>query len=155
VKTVKSSSPVDFEKLKTELVEILGPPLTEFNAGEHGFSAQQTSHLLKYVTQVFIRPIRLLMHPFAEHHRPGKVRRFRTVFRPVTPVPLEECVECFPVVREEELFPLCPKFPMDVARLEDLRQVVRQYTEEMIGVINHRYDRIDDELTVRLPKLTR
>jgi hypothetical protein len=136
-------APVDFDKLRTDLIEMLQPLLNEFNATEVQFSPRQSDALLTSVTQTFILPIRLLVYPYGGISQPSTVVEKRKVSRPV---PLEQCVELQTVLREGQEFPLPPDFQAETMPLAELRHVVNEYTDRTIEMINQRYDVIDVQL---------
>ena len=147
VRAVQGQEAVEFDQLRGTLAEELRPMFAEYNAAEDRFTKVQTQALLKYIDQAFLKPIRLITYPF--RHEPQlrcKVEE-RKVFMPVTPDPLSECVEDEHVFEGDYEFPLLP-FPRHVSSmtLKDMKEMIEQYTNNVIDIINKRYDLLEQEV---------
>ena len=95
--------------------------------------------IVVFYNQVFFRPLRLLMFSFTHNRERKFIPEKRTVFTPITPLPLSEFVEEFPAVEEELNFkPVI--LPKEGMTLEDAREMIQKYTDDMIATINKRYD---------------
>jgi hypothetical protein len=152
VKAVQSPDN-DFDQLRAYLVEQTRILVSQMNATDAIFTPTETENFLCYVTQVLIRPIRLLMHPFYSPPNISREQQPRKLNRPVPPVPLMQCNPVKTVRLEEHDFPMLPFFTTTTLPLEDLRRMVTQYTDGMIAIINERYDFIDQEMARVLPLL--
>jgi hypothetical protein len=95
------------------------------------------------------------MHPFAYETLPATVDQRRKVFRPVRPVPLAECDEFFPVFPESRQFQPFP-LPPNVATMnvEDMKQMIQEYADNVIAVIDRRYDLLEEGIAKIAPAMT-
>jgi hypothetical protein len=153
IKSVQATSEVNFDQIRAEVIESLRGAVNHFNSGEGNFSPKQTQEFLSFVTQTLIRPIRLLLHPWYGAENTAGVAEPRKMSAPPKPVALGDCRIPSVVIPDDQQFPILPFFQTDTMPLEDLRRCVRQYTQQMIDVINKRYDLIDQQMGSVLPLL--
>lgn len=132
------------EKLRTDLFAEFRAAFAEINPpGEYIFSIELTQKIVEFVGTSFIKPIRLLLYQFCHVRRQVQIPEVRKVFTPIQPVPLSECEEQFPAIVEEMEFKP-PVIPKDGICLEDAKQMIQKYTENIIATINKRYDALDE-----------
>lgn len=143
----------DIDSLRSELYEQFQAQFLEFNTPDYHFSVDETKDLVYLITHVFLRPLRLLLHPFTMERHPTYVLEMRKVSRPVKPVPLSECEEFHPVVDEEMEFPIL-SIPKNAINLEDVKQMIQDYTDNVISTIEKRYDLLDEQISHIAPIVT-
>ena len=144
---------ISIENLRTDLFNQLHAAFNDVNQGEWHFTPELTKKIINYFNQVFFRPLRLLLYTFTHDRGVQQIPEKRTVFSPIQPVPLSECVEEFPVVSEEMSFkPIV--MPKGTMSLEDAREMIQRYTDEMIDTINKRYDSLQDMIAKVQPPLS-
>jgi hypothetical protein len=152
VKSVQSPD-INYETLRADLIDKLRVFLNEFNATDNRFSPKETQELLRFVTQAFIRPLRLLMSPFQVPPDTVQLQEPRKMHAPVRPVPLEQCNPERRILVEDEDFPMLPYFQASSMPLDVVRRMVGEYTDRMVEIINRRYDVIDQQMAHVLPLL--
>jgi hypothetical protein len=138
---------VNFDALRVQLFEQFQSAFQEWNTGETRFTIEEAKDLIAFVTRVLLRPIRLLIHPFCYETLPAVVMERRKMFRPVRPVPLAECDEVFPIMPESKQFQPFPLPPnVGAMNVEDMKQMIQEYADGVIGVIEKRYDALEETL---------
>ena len=147
VKSVTENPELDFENLRTELFNMFRAAFTQFNQQEFLFSTSETAELIKFITTSFLRPLRLVLSPYYLKTHTGYILEMKKVFRPVEPVPLDECVQEFDVTPEDELFPIV-NIPQGVETIDmaTMKQIIRQYTDDMVKTIEKRYDTLEGQM---------
>jgi hypothetical protein len=135
----------NFDSIRVQLFDYFQSAFQEWITGETKFTIEETRQLIAYVTSVFLRPLRLILPPFYVRKVPTVRTERRKVFRPVTPVPLSECEEQFPLIPESRQFQPFP-LPPSVATMgmEEMKQMIQEYAENMIAVIERRYDVLEE-----------
>ncbi|KAK8888492.1 hypothetical protein M9Y10_039571 [Tritrichomonas musculus] len=170
IQKVQEDPNLDFDALRKELFELFHTNFTEFNSSsstsassgkekesakdkdkekepEFQFTPEETTELIKQVTSSFLRPLRLILHPFYIERscRIDQPNYFK-VFQPVNPVPLSECTEILPVIEEDKEFPIL-NIPQDgTMNLEAMKNMIKMYTDGIIATIEKRYDVLDDQV---------
>ena len=135
------------DNIRNEIFKEFQTAFNELNQpGEYVFSIEQTQKIAEFVATIFIRPIRLLLYQFCHERRKAQIPETRRVFKPIQPVPLSECTEVFPAIDEELDFrpPVIPKPSLQGLCLEDAKQMIQQYTDNIIATINKRYDKLEE-----------
>ncbi|OHT06638.1 hypothetical protein TRFO_25245 [Tritrichomonas foetus] len=147
ISRVQEDPNLDYEALRGELFEQFRTLFTEFNQPDFIFTTQEASELIKYVTVSFLRPLRLILHPHYLENHTAYFLEMKKVFRPMAPVPLSECEEIRPIIPEEEEFPILA-LPRDQENLDlaTMRQIIKQYTDEMVKAIDKRYDTLEEQM---------
>ena len=139
------------DNIRNELFKEFHTAFNDLNQpGEYVFNIEQTQKVAEFVATIFIRPIRLLLYQFCHERRKTQVLETRRVFKPIQPVPLSECYEVFPALDESMDFkpPVLPKLgPTGGLSLEDAKQMIQQYTDNVIATINKRYDALEELAT--------
>ena len=145
VSAVQGETPPNFDHIRGNLAESLRPMFAELNGSEDRLTKEQTQKMLRYIDQVFLKPIRLMMFPFYHPVEPSSFVSVRKIFHPVTPDPLSECLE--DSTESEYAFPLLP-FPRNVSTmaLQDMKDLIQRYTDDVIETINKRYDALEQEI---------
>jgi hypothetical protein len=79
----------------------------------------------------------------------------RKVFRPVRPVPLAECEEFFPVFPESKQFQPFP-LPPNVTSMnaDEIKQMIQEYADNIIAVIERRYDTLEESVAKMTTAMT-
>lgn len=144
---------LDFDYLKGDLIDKMRRSFTELSAPDSPFTLKQTETLLSYVSQTFIKPIRLVMMPFYKPITNKHVVTPKRIFQPTTPDPLDECVERLPVLDEDKQFPLLAIPRSNEMNLGDLKRMIQQYTDNVIETINKRYDLLEAEMAKNVTPL--
>jgi hypothetical protein len=143
---------ISIEDLKSDLFDQLHASFNDTNQNEWHFTPDLTKKILVFFNQVFFRPLRLLLYTFTHERGVQHIPEKRTVFSPIQPVPLSECVEEFPVLSDEMSFrPLI--IPKGTMNLEEAREMIQQYTDDMIDTINKRYDSLQEMISKVQPPL--
>lgn len=137
---------MNFEYLKGELVEKVRHSFTEMTSSDLQFTSKQVETLLSYISQTFIKPIRLVMMPFYKPTVNKRVIMPKKIFQPTHPDPLDECVERLPVLSEDKQFPLLAIPRDNEMNLGDFKRMIQQYTDNVIETINKRYDLLEAEM---------
>jgi hypothetical protein len=145
----------NYDTLRLVLFEQFQTAFQEWNTGDTRFSIEEAKDLISFVTRVLLRPLRLIVHPFCYETLPAVLAEDRKLFRPIRPTPLADCEEVFPLVAESKQFlpfPLPPSVP--TMNVEDMKQMIQEYADGVIGVIERRYDALDEALAKITPPLT-
>jgi hypothetical protein len=135
----------NYDAVRVQLFDYFQSAFQEWITGETKFTTEETRQLIAFVTNVLLRPLRLVLPPFYLKTTPTVMIERRKVFRPVVPVSLAECEEQFPLVPESRQFQPFP-LPPNVATMgvEDMKQMIQEYAENMIAVIERRYDVLEE-----------
>lgn len=136
----------NFDALRTQLYDEFQTSYTELNQTEQHFNIEETKILLRFLVTSILRPIRLLVHPFYIERPQEGISESRKVYQPVTPTPLSECVEEIPDPPEDAQFPQLVIPRVDAMNLEDVKQMIHKYTDEIVKAIDKRYDLLEAEL---------
>lgn len=179
IQKVQEDPNLDFDVLRKDLFELFHTNFIEFNSSsntaattgkekesskdkdkdkekepEFQFTPEETTELIKQVTSSFLRPLRLILHPFYIERYTGEQNVIKKVFQPVNPVPLSECVEALPVVEEDKEFPIL-NIPQDgTMNLEAMKNMIKTYTDGIIATIEKRYDDLDEQVAKLNPVAT-
>lgn len=157
---IQSQSPTELseekpsiDKLRLDLFTQFQTMFNELNAGEWKFNTEETQKILTFYNQVFFRPLRLILYSFTHNVESVKVPEKRRVFTPVPPVPLSQCDEAPHYVDDSMQFKpfTLQKGPLT---LEDARELIQQYTDNVIDIINKRYDNLTDMVAKIQPPIT-
>ena len=137
----------DFDSLRSQLYDEFQASFMELNSTEPHFTTDETKILLHFLVTSFLRPLRLFVHPYYIQRPQQNIQELRKVFQPVKPIPLSECIEEIPEPPEDAQFaPLILPHTTSV-NLEEVKQMIRQYTDSVIQTIDKRYDLLEAELT--------
>ena len=148
----ESGEKLSFEKLRVDLFNQFHTAFNDLNQGDWHFTPENTKKIINFYNQVFFRPLRLVLYTFTHDRGTQMIPEKRAVFSPIDPVPLSECVEMYPDVDEElEFKPL--ELPKGTLNLEDAREMIQKYTDNMIETINKRYDILTDMINKVQPPL--
>jgi hypothetical protein len=138
-----NSDPPDFDKFRLELLDKFQASFFDFNSEEYKFTLNQATEMLKYIGIVVINPIRLIFRTLNREPFWHRKLELRKCYQPVTPIPLGDMVEEFPLPPPEaEFLPI--ELPRPPVTLADVREAVQKYTDGIIQTIDVRYDRMDD-----------
>lgn len=147
-KELYAQNPIQFNKniesIKSEMFDRFQQAFNDVNQnGEFCFSTEVTETILNFFASTLIKPLRLLLYNASVPRPMAHIALPKKVFIPISPVPLDQCQEQFPVVAEElEFKPF--RIPGEVINLEDAREMINRYTDDVIATINKRYDVLDD-----------
>ncbi|OHT10027.1 hypothetical protein TRFO_20829 [Tritrichomonas foetus] len=154
IQKIQENSELDFDELRDELYEMFHVAFNEFNTPEYLFTPPEATELIKHVTLTFLRPIRLILHPYYLENHSTYLLELKKVFRPVKPVPLSECEEIMPVIDEDKQFPILTMPKEGTIDLEGVRQAIKQYTDGIIQTIEKRYDDLDEQIARLNPMMS-
>lgn len=133
---------IDFKSLKEDLLSSFQSNFKDFSK-ENAFTAEQLDEILDHVAACVLKPIRMI---YAVYHFPEKeevIETKRKVFQPITPEPLKNCKE----YREEpplEMQFSPPILPLqNTMSLEQVKETIANYTNQMIEKINTRFDNLE------------
>jgi hypothetical protein len=146
---------ISFDALRLELFEMFQTAIQEQNSTENPISLDDAKVILNFVTTTFLRPLRLILYSFYLEAPAVQSYELRKIFQPVHPVPLSDCDEVFPVpddARSFRPFPLAPS--VNTMNLEDIKQMLQKYTEDVIDTIEKRYDLLEECVSKVTPMLS-
>ncbi|KAH0786918.1 hypothetical protein GPJ56_009164 [Histomonas meleagridis] len=146
VQKIQANHEISYDDLRNELFNQFQAAFTEMNSnGEPHFTLKETQDIINYEINTFLRPLRLILHPFYIRVAPTYRLELKKVFQPVDPIPLSEFEEFVPLNENE--FPLF-SVPIneDKLNLEDIKEFVSKYTDGVIDTINKRYDALDERM---------
>jgi hypothetical protein len=150
IAAAQQAEPISFDKFRGHLLERYQALFFEFNQEEYRFTLEQAETILKFIADVLLGPLRLIVITVKYAQEEIAVYEPRKISRPVIPPPLVEFSEFIPLpLTEDEFTP--PEFPK-VVRLADVRKAMAQYTSHSLEVIERRYNRME-ELAQRLAQL--
>lgn len=143
----------NYDHLRVDLFNQFQTAFNEVNQGEWKFSADDAQKILAFYNQVFFRPLRLILYSYTHDRGIQTVVERRRIFWPATPVPLSQCEEEPNYVDDSMQFKPFP-MPKGPLTLEDAREMIQQYTEGIIEIINKRYDNLGDMIAKIQPPVT-
>jgi hypothetical protein len=134
--------PIAYDALRAQMLERYQALFLEFNAEEYRFTLGQAEHILRFISDTFIRPLRLIILTMRQEPARVNMPECRKISTPPISLPLSEfSEEHLPSV--DEFTP--PEFPRLIGlTLADVREAMARYTAEALQVIERRYDKLDD-----------
>lgn len=146
-KEMVSQEDASFDKVQEDLLKTFRQTLTEaMEGGEFLYPPETAEEIVKFIIMTFLRPMRLLMIPFLYDNHSSINCEMRKISQPVKPQPLAECVQYYPVTNENEDFPLLSFPRTDDMKLWDMKQMIQQYTQSVVDIINKRYDNMEEQM---------
>ncbi|EAY22717.1 hypothetical protein TVAG_476460 [Trichomonas vaginalis G3] len=133
----------NIDNLRIDLFNQFQTMFNELNQGEWKFTIEQTQKILSFYNQVFFRPLRLILYSYTHNREDVLVPQKRRIFTPIQPVPLANCVE-EPYYVDDSITFKPFVLPKGNINLEDARELIQQYTENVIDIINKRYDNLEE-----------
>ena len=137
---------VDFQQLKEEIINLFKIKIGEFTSEEYKFSAEQIDSILDHCAACLFRPIRLIYYLYHFPKKEKKIICRRKIFQPISPNPLsdyQEVIEDAPI--ELQFTPVI--YPrLTSLSIEEVRETITNYTNDIIDKINKRYDHLESLL---------
>jgi hypothetical protein len=138
---------IDIDRFRLQLLEKYQAAFFEFNSDDSKFTIPQAEEVLRFICDVMLRPIRLILMAFRQEPFYVAKPESRKVFRAPPVIPLAEFTEEFPMAAPGDDFgpPEVPK--LTGLTLADVRETMMKSTDAMIATIDKRYDRLDEMVT--------
>lgn len=146
IQAVRAGAYERFDELRSQLYNQFHQAFKELNVDEYHFSQEETRNIISFVNTAFLRPLRLIVHPFYVERQKAAILEQRKVFQPAPPVPLSECIEQIPAVPEELEFSPISIPHVDHMNLQEVKEMIQKYTEDTIATIDKRYDMLDQAI---------
>jgi hypothetical protein len=150
-----SDTQIPYDVIRVELFDALQAAFVEQNTTENPVNLEEAKSIISFTTMTFFRPLRLVLYPFYLSLAVEPTYALRKIFQPVQPVPLAECEEFFPVIdeaRDFKPFPLAPT--VTTMNLEDVKQMIQRYTDDVIDTIERRYDMLEEQIAKVAPVIS-
>jgi len=144
---VTTAAKQNIDSIRAELMNQFQAAFNELNSTEWHFTPETLQALLNYLTAAFFRPLRMVLHPFTFQRKTELIPFDKKVFQPITPIPLSECEEERPPISEEMEFHPMNLMKKEGITLEDAKDMIRKYTDDVILKINQRYDLLEEMMT--------